>query len=154
MCIKEQNLSLCCRANLHLRSLCLVPVSAGSPVPAWPPRAVCVCLQKDQMRSARQSVTAGRSATLSSHHGPRAHARARAGSHRGTAVPTHTDQNQAFVRKESSFMGHTRRGVGGLSPRPCSGWPNYPSAPRCPPHFSLCLSLISFLFLQSRKLLC
>lgn len=132
-------------ANLHLRSLWLVAVSAGSPVPAWPPRAVCVCRQQDQMRSARQSVTAGRSATLSSHHGPRARARARAGSRRGTAVPTHTDQNQAFVRKESSFMGHTRRGVGGLSPRPCSGWPNYPSAPHCPPT-PLSVSFTPFFF--------
>lgn len=31
----------------------------------------------------------------------------RGGQHTETAVPTHTDQNNVFVRKENSFMGHT-----------------------------------------------
>lgn len=31
----------------------------------------------------------------------------RGGQHTETVVPTHTDQNNVFVRKENSFMGHT-----------------------------------------------
>lgn len=69
----------------------------------------------------------------------------RGGQHTETVVPTHTDQNNVFVRKENSFMGHTPThthiGVGGLSPCPCAGQPNYLSAPHCFLFDSLSLSL-------------
>ncbi len=109
---------------------------------------VCVCVRVlvDQMHSVRQSVTAGCSTTLSSHYGSHTHTHTlthglglRGGQHTETAVPTHTDQNNVFVRKENSFMGHThthtQRGW-----RPLS-MPLFRTA-----QLSLCTSLFSLQF--------
>lgn len=122
-----------------------------------PPRVACAhwCVRAllDQMHSVRQSTAAGRSAALSSHYGSLTHVHACTctGSQRGTAhrdCSPHTHwSKQCICQKREVFHG-THTGVGGLSPCPCSGQPNYLSAPHCVPSVpSLVPALSSSLYL-------